>query len=117
MRFLLDENLPRRIAQNLRQQGHDVFSVRESARGIADDEVWRRAAKEQRILITCDVRAANQTRRPAPVAVVLLRGPERATVAMFDQMLSSFLASPDAAKLKDQIAVVRPGRYRLARLR
>jgi predicted nuclease of predicted toxin-antitoxin system len=54
MRFLVDECTGPKVAQWLRSQGHDVFSVYEEARGISDDEVLRRAYAEVRVLITND---------------------------------------------------------------
>jgi len=54
MRFLVDECAGPTVAQWLRGQGHDVFSVYEQARGIDDETVLRRAVGEDRILITVD---------------------------------------------------------------
>lgn len=54
MRFLVDESTGPAVARWLRDQGHDVYSVYEQARGIDDDEVIRKASKEHRILITND---------------------------------------------------------------
>jgi len=39
MRFLVDENVGPIVARWLRQQGHDVFSVYEQARGMDDDDI------------------------------------------------------------------------------
>ena len=44
MRFLVDESTGPRVARWLREQGHDVFSVYEQSRGIADDEVIQKPA-------------------------------------------------------------------------
>ena len=54
MRFLVDECTGPAVAQWLREQGHDVFSVFDDARGMADDDVIDKAALENRILITND---------------------------------------------------------------
>ena len=54
MRFLVDECTGPGVAKWLRQQGHEVFSVYEQARGIEDDEIVERAYSENRILITND---------------------------------------------------------------
>lgn len=54
MRFLVDECTGPSVAKWLRQQGHEVFSVYEQARGIDDDEIVERAYSENRILITND---------------------------------------------------------------
>ena len=42
------------MARWLRDQGHEVFSVFDEARGISDEEVLNKAVYENRILITVD---------------------------------------------------------------
>ena len=54
MRFIVDECVGPMVADYLRHQGHDVFSVYEQARGIDDDEVIDRALAENRIIVTND---------------------------------------------------------------
>lgn len=39
MRFLVDENAGVAVGRWLREQGHEVFSVYEEARGISDNEI------------------------------------------------------------------------------
>ncbi len=54
MRFLVDECTGPSIAKHLESMGHDVFSVYDSARGISDEEVLRRAVENDYVLITDD---------------------------------------------------------------
>jgi predicted nuclease of predicted toxin-antitoxin system len=54
MRFLVDECTGPVVAQWLRLQQHDVFSVYDEARGLDDEAVLQRADAEGRILITND---------------------------------------------------------------
>jgi predicted nuclease of predicted toxin-antitoxin system len=54
MRFLVDESTGPGVARWLSEQGHDVFSVYEEARGADDDWVISKAFEENRILITND---------------------------------------------------------------
>lgn len=57
MKLLLDENVSPRIAVWLRDEGHDVYHVRERGRsGAPDHLVWRRAIDEGRVLVTIDAR-------------------------------------------------------------
>ena len=42
MRFLVDECTGPKVAAYLRDQGHEVFSVFDEARGIEDDQVIQR---------------------------------------------------------------------------
>jgi len=54
MKLLVDECTGPAVAHWLEQQGHDVFSVYDQARGIDDDKVIEIANNEGRILITND---------------------------------------------------------------
>jgi predicted nuclease of predicted toxin-antitoxin system len=53
LRFLLDEDLPPKVAEIGRNLGLDMVSVHEiGRRGYTDDEQLRFAAKEERIFVT-----------------------------------------------------------------
>jgi predicted nuclease of predicted toxin-antitoxin system len=54
MRLCANENLPGDCVAALRQRGHNVLWIRESARGSTDDAVLSRAQAEARLLITFD---------------------------------------------------------------
>jgi predicted nuclease of predicted toxin-antitoxin system len=54
MRFLVDECTGPAVATWLRDQGHDVFSIFEKARGMNDDDIIQKAVGENWILITND---------------------------------------------------------------
>ncbi|MBV8884595.1 MAG: DUF5615 family PIN-like protein [Chroococcidiopsidaceae cyanobacterium CP_BM_RX_35] len=54
MRFLVDESTGVVVARWLREQGYEVFSVYEEARGIDDEVIIQKAFDENWILITND---------------------------------------------------------------
>jgi predicted nuclease of predicted toxin-antitoxin system len=54
MRFLVDECTGVKVAHWLREEGYEVFSVYESARGITDNVIIQKVVAENWILITCD---------------------------------------------------------------
>ncbi len=54
MRFLVDECTGPVVAQWLREQGYDVFSVFDESRGVDDNAIIRIAFEKNRILITND---------------------------------------------------------------
>jgi predicted nuclease of predicted toxin-antitoxin system len=54
MRFLVDESTGPAIAEWLTTEGHEVFSVYDSARGMNDDDIVKKAFDENWILITND---------------------------------------------------------------
>jgi predicted nuclease of predicted toxin-antitoxin system len=65
MRFLCDEDVPRSTARVLRDAGFDVVDVRDiGLRGQTDQEVYRVAQREDRLLITCDLGFSNILRFP-----------------------------------------------------
>ncbi len=53
-KFLLDENIGKRVADALRKKGFSVASILEDAPGSTDREALERAVSEKRILVTLD---------------------------------------------------------------
>ena len=53
MRFLVDECTGPAVAGWLRDNGHDIFSVFDEARGMADDDIIRKALSGNWILNNC----------------------------------------------------------------
>ena len=54
MRFLIDECTGPKAAHWLREQGYEIFSVFDEARGMDDDKIIKKAFEENWILITND---------------------------------------------------------------
>jgi predicted nuclease of predicted toxin-antitoxin system len=54
MRFLVDECTGAVVARWLREQGHEVFSVFDEARGMADEAILAKALAEHWIIVTND---------------------------------------------------------------
>ena len=117
-RFILDENLPRRIAERLKAEGHDVVEVAAGPlRGKPDDYLWRRAAADGRIFVTRDIGATALPIRPAPLAIILLRGPETLTAVQLDGTFATFWGQVERDGLMGHLVSVRPGGYRMHRIR
>jgi predicted nuclease of predicted toxin-antitoxin system len=56
MKIKLDENLPFRLASQLKELGHDVHTTyEEGLAGRKDQEIWDVAQRETRFLITQDL--------------------------------------------------------------
>ncbi len=115
MRFLVDENTGPRVAQWLRETGHDVFSVYEDARGLGDDEIIEKAYSENWILITSDKDFGEKIYRkqhPHRGVVLLRLANERATIKI-DTLQS--LLNNHSNRLTDHFVVVTEKRIRFAR--
>lgn len=55
MKILLVENIPATTATELREQGYDILDIRGTGeQGMDDQQLWQKAVKEQRLLITTD---------------------------------------------------------------
>jgi len=66
MKFLADENLYIPIVEGLRNRGHEVFSILEEGEiGIPDEDIFRMAAGENRIIVTMDKHFTNILRFPS----------------------------------------------------
>lgn len=111
MRFLLDENVPKRVALALRAEGHDVTRVQETPlRGADDDVIWSRAAEEERVFVTADLDFP--LKRPGPLGMILIRNFDRvSTSAMTSMLLDTVRSEGDG--LAGKLVVVSPGRVRV----
>ena len=55
MKVLVDENIPKMTAEALTNIGYDVLDVRGTPKqGIDDEELWKLAISQKRLLITTD---------------------------------------------------------------
>jgi predicted nuclease of predicted toxin-antitoxin system len=115
MRFLVDECSGPAVAEWLREQGHQVFSVYDESRGMSDEDVIQMAFRENRILITNDKDFGEKVyreRRPHKGVVLLRLDDERAVVKkeVLKWLLDSF---PE--RLAGQFIVVTEKSVRFAR--
>jgi predicted nuclease of predicted toxin-antitoxin system len=76
LRLLVNENIAATVIQELRKQGHDVLSVKESMRSETDEVILARAQAELRVVVTHDKDFGELTFRsglPASCGVILFR--------------------------------------------
>jgi predicted nuclease of predicted toxin-antitoxin system len=76
LRFLADENIPRKAVDALRAAGHDVAWIAEEAPSTTDTDVLARAVRDRRVLLTFDKDFGELAFRrglPADCGIVLLR--------------------------------------------
>ncbi|MCW5969696.1 MAG: DUF5615 family PIN-like protein [Blastocatellales bacterium] len=115
MRFLVDECTGPKVAAWLRDQGHDVFSIFDEARGVEDDQIIEKAYRENRILITNDKdfgEKIHRERHPHRGIIFLRLADERAIkkIEILGQLLEGY-----SDRLADQFVVVTETRVRFAR--
>ncbi|MCX7623947.1 MAG: DUF5615 family PIN-like protein [Thermomicrobium sp.] len=96
MRFLVDENVPRSVEQELRQRGRDVLAVRAVHPGAPDRAVLASARRERRILVTLDKDFAELAASdPDSPMVVLLRVRRVSDLRLLVDRLLAALATID----------------------
>jgi predicted nuclease of predicted toxin-antitoxin system len=115
MRFLVDECTGAKVAEWLRAQNHEVFSVFDEARGMEDDKIIQKAFDEKWLLVTNDKDFGEKVyrKRRAHHGIILLRlADERAANKI--EMLRRLLAH-HADKLPNQFVVVTETQVRFAK--
>lgn len=115
MRLLIDECTGPQVAQWLREQTHEVFSVYEEARGMEDDDVIKKAFAESWILVTNDKDFGEKVYRESQShrGIILMRlEDERAAnkIEVLRRLLENY-----ADQLSGQFVVVTETRVRFAR--
>ncbi|RLA96661.1 MAG: hypothetical protein DRG83_17195 [Deltaproteobacteria bacterium] len=115
MRFLVDECTGPAVAEWLRKQGYEVFSVYDEARGLDDETIIQKTFTENWILITNDKDFGEKIYREGRPhrGVILLRlDDERATakIEVLRQLLRNY-----GDRLSDQFVVVTETKVRFAR--
>ncbi len=76
MQFLANENISGTVIRELRRQGHDVLSAKDSMPGQSDRAILERASREKRLVITHDKDFGELAFRfglPAECGIVLFR--------------------------------------------
>src|SRR5437899_12739173 len=107
MRFKLDENLPRELADDLRRLGHDPDSIVEEGLSGANDRTVLQAARTAgRVLLTLDKGIASLLQHPVHehAGVVLFR-PDTAGRRAGPSLVRSRLSAPLATELGRRPAV------------
>ena len=115
MRLLVDECTGPKVAEWLREQGHEVFSVYDEARGIDDDVVIEKAYRESWILITNDKGFGEKVyreRRPHR-GVIFMRLEDERAANKIEVLRRLFEGHAD--RLTDQFVVVTDKQVRFAR--
>ncbi len=115
MKIKLDENIPIHIAPILRQQGHDVDTVKEEGlQGVPDRHVWKKVREENRFFITQDLDFSDIRRFPpgSHSGIMLLRL-DNPTLSQLIQRLRLLFSSADAERWWGCFIVVSDAKIRV----
>lgn len=118
MRFLADAGVPLRLVRWLRNQGHDAVHLRdEGLQQAADDEIFARAARDGRIVLTFDLDFSEIAALSAGhrASVVLFRLRNAATTHVIER-LAATLPAIGVALAEGAVVVIEKSRYRVRRL-
>lgn len=115
MRFLVDECTGPAVGYWLRDQGHEVYSVYEEARGLDDEAIIAKALAENWILITNDKDFGEKVYRERHPhrGVVLLRLEDERPKCKIEKV--SQLLTDYGDRLVDHFVVVTEKQVRFAR--
>jgi predicted nuclease of predicted toxin-antitoxin system len=96
MKFLVDECTGPSVAAWLRDNGHEVFSVYEDARGVEDDIILKKAFEENWVLITNDKDFGDKVFRNGRLhkGVILLRLEDeraRSKIKVLSRLLKKYI--------------------------
>ena len=118
MKFLVDQPVSPMLADWLRRSGHDAYHVRERELSrSSDEEIFARAAKEDRVIVTADLdfsRIIALSGREAP-GLILFRGGSLTDEQML-LLLKTVLTHVPADKLSRSVVVIDRGSLRVAPL-
>jgi len=107
-----------RIVQWLRQNGHDAVHLRElGLRNLSDQEVFEKAAREQRIILTFDLDFGEilVLSGERVVSVVLFRM-NNTTAPLLIQRLQAVFSDAAESLKEGAVVVVEDARHRVRRL-
>ena len=117
MKIFANENLFEPIIDYLRSLGNDVLSIRDCGlSGISDDEVYEKACKENRVIITMDKDFTRIFRFPPEkcggiVVAKLYKRPVNETLAI----LKKYYQSIKKEDIKKNLVIITPEGVRIRR--
>jgi predicted nuclease of predicted toxin-antitoxin system len=118
MRFLVDMGLAVRVAEWLRDEGHDARHLQEAGlQRLSDHEIFVLAAREQRIIITTDLDFGEilARSRQGSTSVIVFRLVWPRTVWVIER-LARVLGAAGPTIQRGAIVLVEETRYRVRRL-
>lgn len=117
MKSLIDEDLPRSIAQLLKRYGHETYDVRDvGLRGAGDSDIAAYAQGKGLCIITGDYDFADIRNYPPEkyAGIIVLSFPNDASVSFILSLLEGFLKDEKLVSvISGKLAIVEPGQIRI----
>lgn len=115
--FLVDENLPRSLAGDLRAQGYSAEHVRDTGMGGAKDPaVYAYAQSHDLTIITGDKDFSDIRAYPPPHAgIVVVEVPDTMLPAQRNDLIIRQLSTLAGQSLHNTLVIVEPNRMRIRR--
>ena len=116
--FLVDEDLPRWLAEALLKAGHKAVDVRDvGLRGKPDEEIHRYASKQGLTLITGDVELGSLSKHPPlPEGTLLVRIPENLSADLRVKQILAAVQGLTREDLAGHIGVIESHGLRLKKV-
>lgn len=115
-RFVVDEALPRSLADAMRKSGHEVIHVRDiGMQGASDVAVYDYAQRQEAILVTPDLEFGDIRNFPPGThcGIVLLRMPKVVTAAWLAKEVARLIGGLGEVDLRGNLVIVEPGHVRI----
>lgn len=115
-KFLIDEDLPKSLAQVLREENLNTIDVREvSLRGKSDDEIFSYAVSHKMTLISGDLGFSNVLRflHGTHSGIILTRFPNEISTQTLNKSIVKALKKLDQKDIEGNLIIIEPGRLRL----
>jgi len=115
MKFKLDENVPSRAVDLIRQRGHDVLLVLDQVpAGTADPELAALVSREGRALVTLDLDFADiRTYEPGQFSGIVILRPRRGDANTVLPLIERVLSILDKEPLSGHLWIVEVDRIRI----
>ena len=120
MKFLIDEDLPRSLLRILKDQGFEVFDVRDCGlRGESDEAVFCFAQNAQAILFSGDMGFGNLLRFPvgSHFGIVIAHFPNEISSIKLNNHILNALKTLSEDDIKGNLIILEPGKLRMRRKR
>ena len=119
MKVVIDEDLPRLLADVLISLGFDVVDIRDTKlRGKSDDLVFSFAQRDKAILFSGDLGFSNILRFPLGThyGIVILRFPNELPVSQINKEMKRLLRKLKTSDYKGNLIIIYPGKIRIRRV-